>query len=299
MLLKVGPRALWHPTTVWIFILALLFVIEYGVMLVLPMLFAEEPSLLAAAFIDSLTITILVAPVIWWTLVRPMRQVIRMRTQFLGDLFSAIEAERRQTAHELHDGIGQELSLLISGLRSAHETAGRTNEPAGRYAELELLAQKALSEVRRISRGLRPSLLDDLGLQAAVERVVADFREHASIDLTLRTSALETAHIPDDVGIAVYRIFQEALSNVVRHSGARTATIELRREAANLILSMRDDGRGFVAADVFEKAAGNHFGLMGIRERVALLAGSFRIETSPGRGCHLEVTLPLGESADV
>ena len=123
MLLKVGPRALRHPTTVWIFIFALLFIIEYSVMLGLPMLFREEPSLLVAAFIDSSTITLLVAPVIWWSLVRPMRQVIRMRTQFLGDLFSAIESERRQTAHELHDGIGQELSLLISGLRSAQETA--------------------------------------------------------------------------------------------------------------------------------------------------------------------------------
>ena len=100
---KVGPRALHYPTLLWTLILVVLFGTEYVLMLVMPLLLASEPSPLTSAVVDALAVTAVLAPVIWWTLVRPLREAIRLRTRFLGDLFTAMEAERRQTAHELHD----------------------------------------------------------------------------------------------------------------------------------------------------------------------------------------------------
>lgn len=294
MLFKVGPKALLYPTAVWLLILFVLFAAEYLVMLALPVLLPNEPTPLLAALIDSVTITAVVAPIIWWTLVRPMRQVIRLRTQFLNDLFTAIEAERRQTAHELHDGIGQELSLLISSMRTTQDAIADPNE-AARYGSLQALAQKALAEVRRISRGLRPSVLDDLGLVAAVEKLVGDFRDHAGVELTLVTNGLESVVMPDQVATAVFRILQEALANIVRHADARHASIELRRELGDLVLIVADDGRGFDPKSLFERtAAGNHLGLIGMRERTALLDGRFSLETAPGRGCRVSIALPTG-----
>lgn len=292
MLYKVGPRALLYPTAVWLIILLVLFATEYAVMLVLPVLMRSEPSPLVAALIDAVTITAVLAPVIWWTLVRPLREVIRLRTRFLGDLFTAIEVERRQTACELHDGIGQQLSLLVSGLRSAHESLNKP-EDAARCRDLQNLAQTALSEIKRIALGLRPSLLDDLGLLAAIDKVVRDCREHSSIAITLQAAALEGIRLPDFVETPAFRIVQEALANVLRHSGARHAIIEMGYAPGQLTVTISDDGRGF---EPWKKPAssteGTHMGLTGIRERVALLGGHFSLETSPGHGCRLAVMLP-------
>lgn len=292
MLYKVGPRAVLSPTVVWLVILVVLFVTEYAVMLALPILLTQDRSYLAEALIDALTVTAVIAPIIWWTLVRPLREVIRLRTRFLGDLFTAIEVERRQTAHELHDGIGQQLSLLISGLRSAHESI---SEPAvaSRCHDLQKLAQTALTEVKRIARGLRPSLLDDLGLVAAVEKVVRDFGEHTSVEITLQASTLVGIRLPDTVETAVFRIFQEALTNAICHAEASQVKIELQYATNQITLAICDDGRGFDPGMKSAKAMdGSHLGLSGIRERAALLGGRFSLDTSPGRGCRIVVTLP-------
>lgn len=292
MLYKVGPRAGRYPTMAWFIILLVLFITEYSVMMLIPILLPVEPSHLAGALLDALTVTAVIAPIIWWTLVRPLREVIRLRTRFLGELFKAIEVEKRQTAYELHDGIGQHLSLLISSLRSAQESIGHPGE-AARWRDLQELAQTALAEVRRIARGLRPSLLDDLGLVAAIDKVVRDLSEHVTTEITLQASSLEGVRLPDSIETAVFRIFQEALANAIRHAEARHVRIELGYEAKQITLTIQDDGRGFDPKMKTERATdGGHMGLVGIRERVALLGGRFSIETAPGQGCRIVVTLP-------
>ena len=287
---KVGPRALLYPTTLWLLILAVLFITEYAVMLVLAKILPGEPSTLVGALIDSLTITAVLAPVIWWTLVRPLREVIRLRTKFLGDLFAAIENERRQTAYELHDGIGQELSLLISGLKSAHDSF-QDPANAARCHDLQRLAQSALKEVRRIALGLRPSLLNDLGLVAAVEKVIRDFKGHTPVEISLKADSLVGIRLADTVETTLFRIIQEGLSNVVKHSGARNASVELVLDAGWITLTIRDDGHGFDPREQINRKDG-HMGLMGMRERSALLGGSFFLESSPGKGSCLCVTIP-------
>lgn len=293
----------WHyPVTVWLIVLGSVFATEFGVMLALPWLLPEQRTRMLESAVDSITLSLVLAPILWWTVVRPLREVIRLRTKFLGDLFAAVEVERRQTAHDLHDGVGQGLTLLISGLRSAHETI---TDPAVavRCRDLLQLAQAALKDVKRLALGLRPSLLDDLGLVSAVERLVMDIGGNHPLDLKLEAGTMIGVRLPEPVETAVFRIVQEAAANIIRHSGARRAVIELRYENEELILSVSDDGCGFD----FEKSAvvsstpgtgvgtegGGHLGLIGMRERVAVLGGRFTVNTARGRGCRITAIIPI------
>jgi signal transduction histidine kinase len=164
---------------------------------------------------------------------------------------------------------------------------------ATRCHDLQKLAQTALTEVRRIARGLRPSLLDDLGLLAAIEKVVRDFSEHTPVKITLHAPTLVGIRLPDLVETAVFRIFQEALTNAIRHAEARSIIIGLEHQTRQITLTVSDDGHGFDPVLKTEMALdGGHMGLGGIRERVALLGGQFSLDTAPGQGCRITVTLP-------
>lgn len=281
-----------HPAAVWLLVLATIFVTEYIVMLVLPWLLGPEPPRFLEAAVDAVSLTTVVAPVIWWTVVRPLKEVIRLRTQFLTDLFSRIETDRRGTAHELHDGIGQSLSLLVSGLRSAHETA-TGSEAALRSERLLRLAQEALKDVKRLALGLRPSLLDDLGLAPALERLTADVRENHPVELTLDVAEVAGVRFSEPVETAVFRIVQEALANVVTHAKAKSVSVELRRSGAELAITVADDGCGFDSSDG-NMATASHLGLIGMRERAQLLGGEFVIDSALGRGTRFTATIPVG-----
>lgn len=119
--IRYGP----HPARVWAIILITAFLIEYAVMGILPLILPDPHSKFTEATLDSFLLTIVLAPVVWWIVVRPLRELVQLRTRFVTDLFARIETDRRRTALDLHDGVGQSLSLLVSGLRTAH-TAPRT-----------------------------------------------------------------------------------------------------------------------------------------------------------------------------
>ena len=150
------PRDCPYPSAIWWVVLATVFLTEHAVMGVLPWLLPDPHSRFVEATVDSLVLTAVLAPVVWWAVVRPLREVIRLRSRFLADLFARVEADRRHTAHDLHDGVGQSLSLLVSGLRTAH-AACTDPDLARRCDHLLGLAQAALRDVRRLSLGLRPS----------------------------------------------------------------------------------------------------------------------------------------------
>jgi signal transduction histidine kinase len=266
-------------------------------MFLLPWLMPERPSRILEAAMDAVVLTLVLAPVLWWTLVRPLREVIRLRTQFLADLFAQIESDRRQTAYELHDGVGQSLTVLISGLRSAKVC--RDNEIcAGRVNGFQRLAENALAEVKRLSLGLRPSLLDDLGLAPALERLVEDVRAHHDINLSLDVAGVIGVRLPDKVATAVFRIVQEALSNIIKHSAARQASIQVRQVDGNIVVNVSDDGRGIEPSRLRSPPPG-HLGLAGMSERAALLDGTYTLDSSPGRGVRIRVTIPLrGEQGE-
>jgi signal transduction histidine kinase len=282
-----------HPARVWLLVLVLIFVAEYTVMLVLPWLLPADLSWFSESVVDSILLTVVVAPALWWTVVRPLQQVLRIRTWYLTQLFSNIEAERRRMAYELHDGIGQSLTMLVSGLRTLRACPDRPDLPE-RLRSLEQVAEVALKDIRQLALGLRPSLLDDLGLAPAIEQVAAEVQEnHYPLELTVDVGRVAGKRLPDIVETAVFRIFQEALNNTVKHSAARRASVQIQTKGAAIVLRMSDDGRGFDAGSLDVPAAGvGHLGLLGMRERAHLLGGKLVVESQPGRGTTLTFAIP-------
>jgi signal transduction histidine kinase len=293
-LARMSLANLWaHPARVWLVVLLLIFTTEYTVMLVLPWLFPSHLSWFWESVVDSVLLTIVVAPVLWGTVVRPLQQIITIRTRYLTELFSSIEAERRRMAHELHDGVGQSLTMLVSGLRTLRASPDKPDLPQ-RSLALQQIAEVALKDIRQLALGLRPSLLDDLGLAPAIEHVASDVQEnHYPLELTVDVHAVTGKRLPDSVETAVFRIFQEVLNNTVKHSRARRASVQLRLERSSVVLRMTDDGRGFDAGPLDRRALGRgHLGLLGMRERATLLGGTLVVDSQPGRGTRVTVAIP-------
>ncbi len=214
-------------------------------------------------------------------------------TALSRNLLGRIEAEKRHVARELHDEIGQALTLLKRSLKTV---LGRTHDWNAERLIGDAIetADRAIGQVRDVSLNLRPSLLDDLGLAAAV-------RWYA--DRTARLSGIPVSidvRLPDmrpssEVEVACFRICQEALTNAVKHAAATRITVTLRLAAAGILLQVQDDGRGFdAAAGVSASVRG--FGLLGMTERAALAGGRVEIVSAPGAGTRVEAFFP-GEGA--
>jgi signal transduction histidine kinase len=199
----------------------------------------------------------------------------------------AQEAERRRLARELHDETGQALTSILLGLAAVERA--RTAEAAHVAAvELRKLVVDTLQSVRRLAVELRPNALDDFGLEPALRRLGQTVREGGSLDVQVE-STLGPERLPADVETALYRIVQEALTNVVKHAGAAHVSIVLTRKPASVLAVIEDDGRGFDPAA--RSVAG--LGLLGMRERVELLDGTIQIEAEEHRGTTLIVELPI------
>jgi signal transduction histidine kinase len=200
----------------------------------------------------------------------------------------AQELERRRLARELHDETGQALTSILLGLKSLEDAVG-TEAARGSVAGLRELVVATLQDVRRLAVELRPKVLDDFGLVPALERLTESFAEQTEIDVRFET-ALGGERLPADVETALYRIVQEALTNVVKHAHARSVSIVLARKPDTVALVIEDDGRGFDPTTTREGG----FGLEGMRERVGLLDGKLQIESRPEVGTTIvaEVRLP-------
>lgn len=212
----------------------------------------------------------------------------RLRREVLHRSIRAQEEERRRIARELHDETAQALTGLSLGLGRI-ETATDITAARTEASRLGREVVEAVRELRRMAMRLRPSTLDDLGLIAALEQLAdgdpgevrATF-SHPGFDRRLDPS-LETT---------IYRIAQEALTNVAKHAEAIETEIKVVEEAGEVILTVSDDGRGFNP----EAAPGRGLGLGGMRERAALVAGGLTIESRPGQGTTVRLRAPVGES---
>jgi signal transduction histidine kinase len=222
---------------------------------------------------------------------RKLEQAEVVRGQLLDRIISAQEEERRRIGRELHDEIGQLLTSLLIGLRSAQETPKREAMQA-RLEELRRDTTRALADVRRLAQGLRPAVLDDLGLDAALNLYAADYARTHAIQADVSVTGLGEARLPRPVEIAIYRITQEALTNTARHAAAKAVSIIVQRSPSEVRLVVEDDGCGFDASAVPHSSPGR-LGLHGMRERAALLGGSLSIESSPGKGSAICVAIPL------
>lgn len=216
------------------------------------------------------------------------REREQLRRQLLEKVIATQEDERRRIARELHDSTSQNLTSLIVGLKTLETTC---DDPriSHQARELRSVASQTLNEVHEISMRLRPRLLDDLGLSAALERQVEEWRDRHRIpvDLLIHT---RDERLPDEVETAVYRIVQESLTNVARYAEAHTVSILVERRGNAIVTVIEDDGRGF-DVDLIKKD--RHLGLMGMQERAELLGGTLTIESAPGKGTSIYVSIPL------
>ncbi len=208
---------------------------------------------------------------------------------YLGQLTQAQESERQRIARDLHDETIQgliDLSRQIDGLEDSLEDL--PGAPVGQLESLQERIEKLLGGVRRFSQDLRPSILDDLGLIPAVDWLMADLREHG-IEPELVTVG-KPRRLDPDVELALFRIVQEALSNVKRHAGASKVTTTVRFYDSRVRLSVQDDGRGFKPPQrMTDLVASRRFGLVGIEERVTLLGGRVQILSELSKGTMLVV----------
>jgi signal transduction histidine kinase len=199
----------------------------------------------------------------------------------------AQEEERRRLARELHDETGQALTSILLGIRSIR--AADSDEAAKRAeAEVRQLVVQALQDVRALAVELRPSALDDFGLVPAVERLAETFADRSGIATAVEAS-LGEGRLPPEVETVLYRLIQEALTNVVKHAAATRVNIVLTRREGGVGAVVEDDGRGFDAQTVREDA----LGLLGMRERLALLDGTLAVESGGGGGTALVAFVPL------
>lgn len=205
---------------------------------------------------------------------------------------AAAEQERARWARDLHDETLQELA----GLKLLVGSARRAADSGERASALEEAAERidvAVRALRSLITDLRPAVLDEYGLEPALEALAERTKDVSGMSIDLRVELTDdTKRLPQEVEDAVYRIVQEALSNVVKHSGATRAEVYLRERDGTLDVTVRDEGSGFAAE---RETAG--FGLIGMRERVALVGGSMHIDSEPGAGTLIRVSLPATQAA--
>ena len=208
---------------------------------------------------------------------------------------NAQEEERRAIAQSLHDDTGQALSMLIIHLdRIDERIPARQKELKKQVADARALAASSLTELRRIFSGLRPAILDDLGLVPAIRWFARTNLEQVGIRVIVKAPSVPLELSPA-VTTTLFRIVQEAVSNIVRHANAGSVTIVLQLSGGLIQMRIQDDGRGFDPKNASRDAVElQQLGLLGIRERAELLGGQIQIESAPEKGTSLQVSFPMG-----
>lgn len=215
-----------------------------------------------------------------------VRRVVSSRL-VAGRILRAQEEERSRIARELHDDTGQALTLMLVRLRILEALA--PDPTIGREIdELRALVSDSLESVRRLATDLGPTVLRDLGLDAAIASLVARVRDDTGLEIVLRAH-IEGVALPEPVALALYRVAQEALTNVVRHAEASIVDVRLDKVGSGVRVVIEDDGIGFT---VPEELNGSTVGLLGMRERVELVGGIFELSSRPGRGTRVAAVVP-------
>jgi PAS domain S-box-containing protein len=218
-----------------------------------------------------------------------IKQAEAMHRLLLEHTLSAQEEERRRIARELHDEAGQLLTALLVGLRTLDD-ARKVADVKVQGRRLREITAQAMDEVGRLARGLHPTVLDDHGLNVALSRYAREYTKTHNIDVDLNLNELDSSNLPSAAQIALYRILQEALTNVARHSGAKAVSIRFTRSTTAMEVAVIDDGCGFDVKAV--AVSSQRMGIQSMRERAAMLGGTIRF-TSRRQGTKILLQIPL------
>jgi signal transduction histidine kinase len=217
------------------------------------------------------------------------------RARLLAELMSVEEKERVRLARELHDQLGQNLSTLMLGLKrlSRPTSPGSVESPPEQELRpLQELTGRLIEQVHTIAWDLRPAALDDVGIHRALSEYVEEWMHQTGVHLDFESS-LEGQRLDGPVELALYRVAQEALSNVAKHAAARNVSLTLQRRNDEIVLVVEDDGRGFAEPDLTASASEGRLGLVGMKERAALVGGTLQVESSSERGTTVVVRIPI------
>ncbi len=204
------------------------------------------------------------------------------------------EDERHRIARELHDSLSQYLAALNMKLEMFGRTVAGLPPVASGVAELKGLTTTIGDEVSRLAWELRPIALDDIGLEPAIKRLADEWAQRSRLQFDLHLD-LKRRRLTPAVETTLYRVLQEGVTNIVRHAGASKIGVVVRASQDGVVMMIEDDGEGF-DAEAVNRASSAHLGLLGMRERLALIHGSLEIETGPGAGTTLIIRAPLKES---
>jgi signal transduction histidine kinase len=214
--------------------------------------------------------------------------------RFTRQLIDSQEHERRRIAAELHDSLGQHLIVIKNrALLGAMKSADGLKE---QFDEISASATQSIDEVKQIAYNLRPYHLDKLGLATSIQAMTTRLGASSKIEFSVNVPSMQGV-VPKDQEINVYRIVQESLNNIVKHSDATRASIDIARQGTDLVITIADNGKGFDAKAARPATIGSGFGLAGVSERVGMVGGRHSIVSSPGQGTTVTIVLP-GQSGE-
>jgi signal transduction histidine kinase len=216
-----------------------------------------------------------------------------LRAELFQRTVRAQEVERQRIARELHDGTGQTLTALGMGLRGLVDTIAIDPTRASQHAgHLQELATGGLDDLRRMLNGLHPPQLDDLGLVSAIRSLGREVSEHSGLSVKV-LNEMQGCEVPAEMRMVLFRIAQEALTNVLRHAHASEVSIRLVCDGNLVEMEVRDNGQGFDDKMINRDPSRLNLGLLGMSERAALIGGTFLVESKPGAGTLIRISVPL------
>ncbi|QDV39591.1 sensor histidine kinase [Tautonia plasticadhaerens] len=218
---------------------------------------------------------------------------IAARAALSRQLATAQEDERRRIARDLHDQTGQLLAGLALAVRAVADAGPLPAPAAERLADVRRVADELGRQVHELAVRLRPTALDDLGLEAALGQLAAEWSARAGVPVDFQAAGLEAGRLPTEVETVLYRVVQEALTNVAKHARAQSVSVVISRHGGSATAVIEDDGVG--SDPIVLDHRGGRLGLVGMRERVSLVGGQLDIETELGRGTAIIARVPLAE----
>ncbi|GEN86697.1 sensor histidine kinase [Oceanobacillus sojae] len=226
------------------------------------------------------------------TLLKQLQEKEKLRSKLILQLLSVQEDERRRISRELHDETSQALTSLMVTMRVLANEAKDEEQQQLLFTSRDIAAD-ILRQIRDLAVDLRPPILDNMGVVSAIKKYIKDFKEKYDVDVSFYTSVTEITDLDENVALAIYRIVQESLNNVIKHTEATRIKVGLILEDNNIKLTVSDNGQGIKEADFMKAQAQNRIGIHGMKERVEVQNGSFTILTNQLGGTKIIVSLPL------